>query len=282
MTRARASSNGQLERAVHAASRQGHCEGTARASARATRAGGLPPQHRSRLERACRRDPLRERATEVRFHRTRGVRAPDLLFLRAGGLDALHTAKRGRNALGGNTGSRAGRMAADPAPNPRSGSERRGLPRCEQGVRGVNRRGSAKLRGRNVPGEANPGTADSNTHVVEGTDEPQEGRSGSADHGPASRAVLNGDQACGRGSGPSGPDRPDSGRPRGRGNGEEDAANQCAATQSGTNSERRVEHEGRPEGGNTRRTSARNENPWRGERTQEPPTQLPEIGRAHV
>jgi hypothetical protein len=30
MTRARASSNGQLERAAHAASRQGHCERTAR------------------------------------------------------------------------------------------------------------------------------------------------------------------------------------------------------------------------------------------------------------
>ena len=41
--------------------------------------------------------------------------------------------------------------------------------------RGANRRGSEKLRGRNVPGEASPGRADPVTDVAEGAPEPQEG-----------------------------------------------------------------------------------------------------------
>ena len=41
--------------------------------------------------------------------------------------------------------------------------------------RGANRRGSEKLRGRNVPGEASPGRADPVTDVAEGAPEPHEG-----------------------------------------------------------------------------------------------------------
>jgi hypothetical protein len=41
--------------------------------------------------------------------------------------------------------------------------------------RGANRRGSEKLRGRNVPGEASPGGADPVTDVAEGAPEPHEG-----------------------------------------------------------------------------------------------------------
>jgi hypothetical protein len=41
--------------------------------------------------------------------------------------------------------------------------------------RGANRRGSEKLRGRNVPGEASPGRADPVTDVAEGAPKPHEG-----------------------------------------------------------------------------------------------------------
>jgi hypothetical protein len=68
---------------------------------------------------------------------------------------AAHTGSAGDHRTPG--------VAADPC-GPRS-------------VRGESRRGGEKPRGRNVPGEANPGIADPHTCVAEGAEEPQEGKS---------------------------------------------------------------------------------------------------------
>jgi hypothetical protein len=85
--------------------------------------------------------------------------------------------------------------------------------------RGANRRGSEKLRGRNVPGEASPGRADPVTDVAEGAPEPQEGNRRLQGLWSAVRLKYpeRAAQACGRRSDALWrPGRTDGGRPRGR------------------------------------------------------------------
>jgi len=92
--------------------------------------------------------------------------------------------------------------------------------------RGANRRGSEKLRGRNVPGEASPGRADPATDVAEGAPKPHEGnRRPRSPVGGEARA-LRGRPSLWEPLGRLRPGRPDGERPRGRGNGEEGAVNQ--------------------------------------------------------
>jgi len=116
-----------LSRAVSAARRGRSCGRAAR---------GLRPGHpsrrvpgsRSRLGRVYRGADLRVRAPEGRFTGRVAPGPSTSWFLRAGGRGALGADKRGRKAERGNTQSRAGRKAAAPAPNPRSGSGVRRAP----------------------------------------------------------------------------------------------------------------------------------------------------------
>jgi hypothetical protein len=86
--------------------------------------------------------------------RFRSTRSTDYGTLRRT-VRVVHTGSAGDHRTPG--------VAADPC-GPRS-------------VRGESRRGGEKPRGRNVPGEANPGIADPHTCVAEGAEEPQEGKS---------------------------------------------------------------------------------------------------------
>ena len=128
-------------------------------------------------------------------------------------------------------------LVADGKPRRMAGAEKephewQRSSRSQRG-RGANRRGSEKLRGRNVPGEASPGRADPVTDVAEGAPEPQEGNRRLAPLVGGEARTLRGRPSLWEPFGRLRPNRPDGGIPRGRGNDEEGAVNQCAATTFG-------------------------------------------------
>jgi len=153
----------------------------------------------------------------LRAIRRRGVSLP--LNLRARGAETL------RQWIASGAATHCGPKtteALERRKNPMDGSS----PRWLRSVRGGNRRGGGKPRGRNVPGRQPPGDTDPHACVVEGAVNPRRGvpdreigdgtRGGSPERGPSLRESL---RAPARGSACDG-------RPRGRGDGVEGAANQ--------------------------------------------------------
>ena len=83
------------------------------------------------------------------------------------------------HGTGSQRARRARQLVAVGKPRPKAGADKKPhewqrSSRSQRG-RGATRRGSEKLRGRNVPGEASPGRADPVTDVAEGAPEPHEG-----------------------------------------------------------------------------------------------------------
>lgn len=145
------------------------------------------------------------------------------------------------HGTGSQRARRVRRLATAGKPHRKAGAEQKPhewqRSRRSQRGRGANRRGSEKLRGRNVPGEASPGRADPVTDVAEGAPEPHEGNRrlsrSTWQQADLRRPPVGGEARTLRGRpslwepfGRLRPDRPDDGRPRGREDGEGGAVNQ--------------------------------------------------------